>query len=260
MNKLMMKKLFFLLIFTSCAGKGLFGWKADDGPQVSLEDYQEFSNQDYIDHLKSFEDIYKKQNTLVGLRQSSYRYLENLVRTISENNELFFEDKLKPRFYIVKSKIPFHFSLPGGRFFLSNGLLDKYIKNEAMLYCVLVYELVRSEKNIYQKQIVIPTKVLNTTRVLSLMRLNTEDKLEIHKWAFYLLKRAGINTDTYLSWLQIKNRNSIDFAKQLGDIQSISREEAMFKAFIIENNKGEVGDKYTGSSRSFYSLLNDIKG
>jgi hypothetical protein len=96
--------------------------------------------------------------------------------------------------------------------------------------------------------------------MLSLLRLRTADKIEIHKWAYYLLKRSGVDTDTYLSWLQIKNRNSLDFSIQLGDIQSISREEALFKSFLIESVKeSNSTNRHRGSSRQFYSLLNDIK-
>ena len=86
------------------------------------------------------------------------------------------------------------------------------------------------------------------------------DKVEIHKWSYYLLKRTGVGPDSYLSWLQVKNRNSLDFSLQLGDIRSISREEALFKAFLIEAEKDSTRfSKYRGSSKAFYRLLNEIK-
>ena len=67
-----------------------------------------------------------------------------------------------------------------------------------MLYCLLVYELIRSERAIYEKKIIIPTGTLSTSRILSILRININDKVEIHKWAFYILKRIGLDTDTYL--------------------------------------------------------------
>ena len=44
----------------------------------------------------------------------------------------------------------------GHKFFFSSSLIKKYVKNETMLYCLIVYELVRSEKNIYKKKIIVP--------------------------------------------------------------------------------------------------------
>ena len=105
-----------------------------------------------------------------------------------------------------------------------------------------------------------PTGHLTTSRILGLMRLKTIDKVEIHKWAFYTLKRVGIDPDIYLSWLQIQNRNSLDFAVQLGDTSSISREESLFKAFLIEQSNAKSNQtKYERSSRDFYSFVNRLK-
>jgi hypothetical protein len=234
-----------------------------DTKEISLEFYNEFSTVDYIDHLKSFEQIYSEsqKKNILPIRPEMKNYLKSIVKNISQNNELFFTEEVDPTFYIIDSKIPFHFSLPGRKFFLSRALLQKYIKNETLLYCVLAYELIRSEKNIYKKTIVIPTANFSTTRILSLLRLNIKDKVEIHKWAYYLLKRIGIETDTYLTWLQVKNRNSLDFVSQLGDVQSISVEESMFKAFLILNSKsGKRNYQYKGSSKKFYSFISNIKG
>ena len=255
-----MKIFFLLFIFVSCSSIDFSSFSSEKPEEVILSDYNEFGDVDYVDHLKSFEEIYKERNkkNLVRLNYSSKKYLDSLTENITINNELFFKQDIKASYYIIKSKTPFHFSLPGRKIFFSSSLIKKYIKNEAMLYCVLVYELIRSEKNIYNRTIIIPTKTLNTNRMLSLLRLNTVDKVEIHKWAYYLLKRVGIETDSYLSWLQIKNRNSLDFTLQLGDIQTISREEAMFKAFLIET-VSENTNKYRGSSKKFYTFLNNIK-
>lgn len=255
-----MKLIIFVLFFSSCSSLNFPNFGGDVREDIHLDGYKEFDDSDYIDHLKSFEQIYIERNSskIVTLNYSSKIYLDSLIENITMNNELFFKQGLKSSYYVIKSKTPFHFSLPGRKFFLSSSLIKKYIKNEAMLYCLLVYELIRSEKNIYNKVVIIPTKTLDTNRMLSLLRLKTVDKVEIHKWAFYLLKRVGIETDSYLSWLQIKNRNSLDFALQLGDIQSISREEAIFKAFLIETVKGNV-NKYRGSSKKFYTFLRDIK-
>lgn len=251
-----------IFIFSSCSNFKIERWKKDAPEEVKLTYYQEFSNLDYIDHIADFEKVYltDKKKKLVGLSKKNSEYLKSIVKKITENNELFFNQIKPSKFYIVESKTPFHFSLPGRKFFFSTSLIQKYIKNEIMLYCLIVYELIRSERNLYNRTIIIPTGTLSTSRLLALLRLDTLSKVEVHKWAFYILKRIGIDTDSYLSWLQIKNRNSLDFALQLGDIQSISREEALFKSFLIEEVKSmSKTTSYKGSSRKFYSFLRNIK-
>lgn len=257
-----MKLLILILIFTSCSSFNLKSFRGESVEEVSLDGYREYQENDYIDHLISFEKAYKKINkrNIIRLGARSKKYLKGIIKRITSANELFFNSDVEPTFNIVKASEPFHFSLPGRRFFISTGLLRKYIKNEDMLYSALIYELVRSEKKIYGKTIIIPTGTLDTNRILSILRLGTSDKVEIHKWSYYLLNRAGISSDSYLSWLQVKNRNSLDFSLQLGDIRSISREEALFKAFLIENEKDSKRvSKHRGSSRDFYRLLNEIK-
>ncbi len=256
-----MKFVFLVFLFISCSSFDFSRFSQNKNKDVRLVGYKEFDDVDYIQQLKSFESVYTQRNKkdIVKISSKSKRYLNSILKNITINNELFFKQNIKSNYYVIDSKTPFHFSLPGRKFFFSTSLLEKYVKNESMLYCFLIYELIRSEKNLYKKKIIIPTKTMNANRVLSLLRLNTPDKVEIHKWAFYLLKRIGIDTDSYLSWLQVKNRNSIDFALLLGDIQSISREEAMFKAFLIETAKKNSTNRYRGSSKNFYAFLNDVK-
>lgn len=256
---------FILLIIFSLAGCSNFKierWNKDRSEEVKLTYYQEFSKFDYIDHVANFEKVYltDKKNRVVRLTNKNGQYLESIVKNITQKNELFFNQIKESKFYIVESTTPFHFSLPGRKFFFSTSLVKKYIKNEIMLYCLIVYELIRSERALYNKTVIIPTGTLSTSRILSLLRLDTMSKVEVHKWAFYILKRIGIDTDSYLGWLQIKNRNSLDFALQLGDIQSISREEALFKSFLIEEVKTmKKTTRYKGSSKKFYSFLRNIK-
>lgn len=257
-----MKFLLLLFTFTGCSSFNFPEWGTQKDKEIELKSYQEYSSSDYVDHLASFDKFYRDEQTrnIMKMDRSSIKYLNSIISKITSSNELFFEKGNESSFVIVKNKIPFHFSLPNRKFYFSTGLLRKYIKNEEMLYCIVAYELIRSEKNIYPRTIIIPTGNLNTNRVLSLLRLNTQDKVEIHKWAYYLLKRSGVNTDSYLSWLQIKNRNSLDFSLQLGDIRAISREEALYKAFLIDiekDTKRMTG--HQGSSKLFYQFLRDIK-
>lgn len=253
-----------ILVFTwSCGQIRLFQRDKKDNPseQVSLEGYDLYENQDYIDHLRSLKDAYLASiNTQqIDINKNQQKYLRKLSDIIIKNNELFFTKSKEVNFYIIEDETPFHFSLPGQNIFISSGILKKYVKSENILFCLLTYELILSEKNIYKKRIIVPTGAVGTRRLLSILRLGIEEKVEVHKWAFYILKRIGVDTDNYLSWLQIQNRNSVDFSLQLGDISSISREESLFKSFIIKNTDKKNNRKYNGSSKDFYAFVNSIK-
>jgi hypothetical protein len=258
-----MGKINLLLLLVVCSSCSLFQKKDEtkDLASLDLRSLSDFSQLDYNDHLESLKSDYLKTQGIkkLTLRSKSEKYLSGVVSEIQKNNELFFTTKSKVNFSIIENEAPFHFSLPGSNLFISTGLLNKYIKSEKLLYCLVIHELIRSEKSVYRKQVLVPTGFLTTKKILSMMRLNIQDKVDIHKWAFYLLKRIGIDTDNYLSWLQIQNRNSIDFSMQLGDISVISREEALFKAFIIKNTETKSNKYHAGSSRSFYSFVSDIK-
>ena len=129
-----------------------------------------------------------------------------------------------------------------------------------MLVSILSYEMVRSEKLLYPKQLIIPLGFITLERLLSLGRLNIEEKVEVHKWAHYLTIRSGYDGEYYLSWLQTQNRNTADFILQVGDINLINREEFLFKAFLIKN--AADGDEIAlrkNSSKSFYAFINSIR-
>lgn len=255
-----MKSLIFILLI-SCSSLKIPYLKKDKKIALKLENYKRYNKVDYTDHLKSYDRVYLNSAKLkaVNLSYKNKQFLTTVVKKIENANELFFNETTEPEFHIIKSQIPFHFSLPGSKFFFSTGLLKKYIKNETMLYCLIAFELIRSEKNIYEKKLIIPTGDIDTQRILSILRLKIQDKVEVHKWAFYLLKRVGFESDSYLTWLQVKNRNSLDFAVQLGDVRSISREEALFKSFLIDNYLDQnTRSKYKGSSKQFYSFLRNL--
>ncbi len=248
------------LLFLGLTSCSLVRWKKPqrlEGMNAKGYSTSEYlAHQDYL--LNSFLESNEAQ--LIKLSVSQKNYLANLYSFIRKKNELFFTSKSEPVFYMIKSNEPFHFSLPDNHFFFSSSLLSKYIKNESLLNCALVFEMIRSEKNLYNKNVLFPTGDLSVDQVLGLQRLSVEDKVEIHKWAYYLLRRVEIQGDSYLSWLQIKNRNSIDFIKQLGDVQSISREESLFKSFLISSKHSqERRIEYRGSSRGFYNLINLAK-
>jgi hypothetical protein len=223
--------------------------------------YQEMTAVDYSDHLASLKKPFLNTPGIKVLKldPTSAGYLQKLASEIISHNEIFFKDLKSAQITVLENDVPLHFSLPKGEIFLSSGLLAKYIKHESMLVSVFAYELVRSEKLLYPKITIIPTGFLPLERMLLLSRLNLEEKVEVHKWAYHLTVRSGYDGEYYLSWLQTQNRNTADFLMQVGDASFISREESLFKAFLIKHAVDEKIAVKKTSSKSFYNFLNKLR-
>jgi hypothetical protein len=259
-----MSWIVFSSSLTSCTTvKNIFNFKKPEKkiPKINYVAPAKYAKDDFIVHLKVFEKFYLKDTDvkLVKLYDGEKKYLTSLVKTIISSNELFFDSAGSPEIFIINDKRPFYFSLPSKKIFISLRLFKKYLKNEHILASVLAYELVRSEKNIYKKNIIAPTGVMSTERIITLLRIGLEYRSDVHKWAYYLVKRSGFDSSIYLNWIQVQNRNSIDFKFFYGDTSIISREEALFKGFLIRKNKKSIYDKAkVKSSKKFFRLINRI--
>jgi hypothetical protein len=251
-----------MLILVSCSRIQIPYWDKRE-PETFLQGWSMFDQNDYRNQLSSFGKTYIEtmEDYRLQLSLKPREYIENLALSIIQNNELFFQDNFRPRIHIVKHAVPFHFSLPGRIIFLSTSLLNKYVKHEAILASIISFELIRSDKKLYNKNIIIPTGYLPTERMLSMVRIDVDEKIEIHKWAYYTIRRSGFEGEYYLSWLQTINRNTADFIQMIGDASSISREEAMFKAFLVKRAKVEDERVYSRreSSKDFYQFLFFVK-
>lgn len=254
-----MIRLLFLLLFVSCTGIRIPSFKKD--PQSIDRPVATYETRDYLDHLAILGDFYLKspETKILKLGTQDQIYLENLASEIINNNEIFFSHLKKLSFTLLNTDMPLHFSLPPNRIFISKGLVTKYIKHESMLAGILSYELIRLEKRVYSKYIIVPVGYISIERLLAIIRLTVEEKMEIHKWAFHLVRRSGYDSEYYLSWLQIQNRNTADFVLQVGDITSMTKEEAFFKAFLIKENSTENIVIKKNSSKNFYQLVNDLR-
>ena len=223
--------------------------------------YQEMVTDDFADHLSSLRTPFL---STPGVKQTkidnaSAEYFRELLAEIITRNEIFFRELKGAQVTIIDSDSPLHFSLPKGEIFISRGLLAKYMKHESMLVSILSYELVRSEKLLYPKQTMVPVGYVPMERMIRLSRLNLEEKMEVHKWAHHLTVRSGYDGEYYLSWLQTQNRNTADFILQVGDPNLITREESLFKSFLIKNQLDDKLAVKKNSSKKFYSLMNKIR-
>lgn len=228
---------------------------------INLAEYTYMSEKDYADHLSTLKASFLKQPEIKIISQNfgMKRYFQGLALEILGRNEIFFKNLEKANITLLNLEIPLHFSLPGGEIFLSKGLMTKYVRHESVLVSILSYELIKSEKNLYPKESFVPTGHFPLERMITMNRLPLEDKMEIHKWAYYMTTRTGHDGEYYLSWLQILNRNTADFVFLVGDINLIPREESLFKAFLIQNSNEETVISKKGSSREFYHVINQLR-
>lgn len=226
------------------------------------KDLQELSPKDYHAHLEYLGAVYLQSPGVSTLRMSdrSQQYLLSVYRNLVENNEILLSEYEEPRFFLIDSATPFYFSLPGSQFFFSSGLLDKYLRNEDLLVSMLAHEVVKSIRGIYNKRTLVPVGYIGTERILQMTRVGLPIKMEVNKWSYFVMRRAGYDPSAYLNWLQTQNKNTLDFTMQLGDTRTISREEFLFKNFMVSEDTQEgFGILPSNSSQEFYYFLNDLR-
>lgn len=248
-----------LLVLSSCS---TFTIPLKSNKKKNLSSgYREMTSQDFEDHLAALKKPFLSSpgTRIFSLDEPARKYVEGLVADIIANNEIFFKKLKSGSVTIIDSESPLHFSLPKGEIFISRGLITKYLKNESMLVCVLSYELVRSEKLLYPRQTIVPVGYITQEKMLNLNRLTLEEKMEVHKWAHHLTIRSGFDGEYYLSWLQTQNRNTADFLLQVGDANQITREESLFKGFLIKVAKEEQVIPRKNSSKNFYTFINRMR-
>jgi len=244
--------LFLLLI--SCSTQGLV--------EHDYLNLGALTNRDYADHLASLGLDYLANDDTeeIKLKKDSIAYLNELYERIITNNEALFNHENAPRFHIIKQKTPFIFSLPKTQFFLSSGLLEKYLKSEELFVAAISAEVLKSGRNIYEKNTIVPLGFVSNEQLIKLSRLKPESKYKINEWSYFVLKRAGFDATAYLNWIQVQSRNPLDFSLYLGDTVTISREELLFKNFMSKQgiSASEKKTNEANSSKSFYKLLSNI--
>ena len=230
--------------------------------EIILRNHKNIDGQDYLAYYSSLGDIFIKSNSrmVMKLKGSHHRYLTRLYKKLKKNNELLLKKDNKPTFYIILSNQPIYFSLPGGKYFFSSGLIQKYLGNEDLLFAVIAMETIRRENDLYPKKYRIPIGYVSAEDVLSAIRLPLNLKVEINKWSYNAIKRAGVDASVYLNWLQIQNKNILDFSLTVGDVNSMAKEEFLFKDFLIgidvTNTEDDIERR---SGESFYQLQNKIR-
>ena len=225
--------------------------------------FYSFTKRDYIDHLAAMGTDYVSPFNvkLIKLDQKSKMYFERLYNKIVSNSSLVLDQDIQPRFHIVDDERIFFFSLPRGWFFFSSGLFIKYFKNEETFVSAFVHEVIKSNRGIYKKRIMVPTGYLETEKMLELARIPVGVKAKINEWSYFVMKEINYDPAGILHWIQIQNRNYSDFILQNGKAQKVSEEESLFKQFIVEEgiSLGKIDRKSEKLLQEFYHLINYIK-
>lgn len=261
--KVLFIHLFVLLSLSSCSSLNFI---LGDDRELNHKSttYGITTDRDYEEHLASLGPIYLKTETtnVLKISKSSQDYLKSLYNKVVINNELLLTHKDNPTFTVIKNDLPFYFSLPNSQFFFSSGLILKYLRSEMLLASVLVQEIVRSQRLLYEKRVLPPLGYVSVDDLLALTNLDVEMKNEINKWSYISLRRAGYDETALLTWLQTQNKNSLDFTYMLRDVRNLSREEYLFKRFMVTQGISSDVDKSDGvhtSSALFYGLINDLQ-
>lgn len=229
---------------------------------IDADSLGKLQTKDYVDHLASASKDYLnyEETKTIKLRPDTIEFLENVYERLVSNNQLILNIVEKPSFYIIQHKSPFLFSLPRSQFFFSSALIEKYLKSEELFVAAFAAEVVRSQRFVYEKRIMLPLGFYNTEKMIALTRLKFSTKEQVNEWTYFVLKRAGYDSSAYLNWIQVQNRNTLDFALFLGDSLGISKEEHLFKNFMTKQGVLGVEKKFNeaNSSKNFYKLLNNI--
>lgn len=256
-----MQKLIFIISLI-IALAFIPGCSSRKNKEINYTGVGELTSRDYIDHLASTGKSYLSFHEVktIGLRPESIEFLESTYERLVSNNQAILNIIEKPSFTIVEDKSPFIFSLPRSQFFFSSALIERFLKSEELFVAAFAAEVVKSQRFVYEKKILLPLGFYNTEKMIQLARIKFETKEQVNEWTYFILKRAGYDSSAYLNWIQVQNRNTLDFALYLGDPLGISREEQVFKNFMSKQGALGVEKKFSeaNSSKNFYKFLNNI--
>ena len=240
-----------ILIFsTSCSIKNDVEFPYNAEREFSVDDYQKHLKQLAVNFIKNNKGyVYK-----VSYRTN--KYLSKISNRIISNNESLF-DKRKLNVYWIKDSRPIFFSLPGGYIFLSKGLLKSYVRSEDVFVSIIAYEILKSNLLIYKKNIVTPFEDISLDKVLLLSQVDIETMNKMNILTYEVLKRAGFDPESRLLWIQLQNKNSIDFALLYETPSILPKLEYMFKNYV-STRRDNLLEYERSASRDFYKFRKRI--
>lgn len=220
----------------------------------------ELEVKDYREHLERVANIFIKNNRRKLTKVSTYRnrYLIELVEKIKRSNEIILKRDTELKIYIVEDHKPYIFSLPEGYYFISRGLVNNYVRSEDIFISMFVYEYLRNELTIYKKMTVIPYEQIGLSKIMQITNLDLKTRNELNILTYKVLKRSGFDPEARLLWIQMVNKNSIDFSIMYESPNIVPKEEYLFKNYISEN-KSDSFEFDRNSSKSFYNFRKRLR-
>ena len=252
-----------LFLLSSCAAaRKIAQIKEERRLRKSMASLKEHEIEAHLIHLG--EDFIKSKNTrFIRPSQKGRRYLKGVVKQILRSNPSLYPKEevegVEIKFYFIKNDTPFYFSLPGGSYFYSTGIIKKYLKSESLLQALIALQTFRIFKKIYTKGTLVPKGFITVEELISLTRVPLRYKNEINKWAYLTLKRAKFDPFSILNWIQVRNKNTFDFTLIDGNVSAVAREEFLIKRFLTKKREPfPAGLSKKNSSKKFYHLIKDI--
>lgn len=249
------------MLLMSCSSYSF--WPFKNKQNALLEVYQEIPPEDYLAHIEKLGQAYLQTSEVrtLNLSGDSVKYLQKVYSRVVSNNELLLKQNYQPTFYLIRENTPFVFSLPRGHFFISTGVINKYLRNEGVLVAALTYEIIKTHNKLFPRKRIVPIGYISTERLISLTRVPLDVRLEIDRWSFYALERAGYDPYAFMLWIQLQNKNALDFTLHYGDARGISREEFLLKNILVRERNDEAFDidEQYQSSEDFYRFQQEVK-
>ncbi len=248
----------FLALFVSCAQVESLYKKTN--PILPNDQIKGVFDDDFVDHL-TFLDKSLRSNPEVRFKRLGYwakKYLNEVFNRVIANNELLLPQEIKPQFNLIVDSTPYIFSFPRYRFYFSTGLIRKYLKNESLLLSAFAFEIIKSGRNIFEKKRMLPVGIISVKQALSLTKVNFRSKVEIYKWTYFALRRSEYDAAAILNWIQLQNKNSLDFSWLIRDPKGVTREESAFKSFLVGQGIEQFEISELNSSSSFYRFRDSI--
>jgi len=203
--------------------------------------------------------ISSHREKIIKLDKNTKKYIENIISKLYRFNETFLPNVEKIEIIVLDEKIPFFFSLPSGQIYLSNLLFKKYFKSESLFNAIIAIELYKMANKIYLTIPIIPLGHVDINQLVAISRLPTEQKFEIYKWAYHVLNRSGYDPSAILSTIQLISKHHLEFYFQNGDVGNPSREEFLFKSYIVKEQLNlKLPSENENSSQDFYKFIRSI--
>jgi hypothetical protein len=230
---------------------------------ANVSNYQALSKNDFIDSYREIGKVYLQNKSIkkIKLSEKSNQYIVKTFNRFMMSNEILFSQGNEITFIILEDPQIYLFTLPENVYVYSSGLFNKFLKSEELFLASFSAALVKSNRLIFNRNEVYPYGIVNLETILKIGQVDLETKKGINQWAYTVLKRAGHDGTAYLNWIQVQNRNALDFALMLGEGLTISREEQAFKNFLSKQGITSLEKRLSesNSTKEFYELIKEIK-